>query len=100
MSIAKINFDDFKAEAFGTCEGGHHPDPPIDAYPLLAWSALHPAHGSMVVHTEDGKASVHDIAVAACEIHSVEALAAKFGTTEQHVDQAIRYAVASAPIKS
>jgi hypothetical protein len=92
MPEAKIDQTEVRIKAEGVCAGGDHPDPPLDAYPLLAWTKAHPVHGRMVVHTEDQKASVHDIAVAFAETPSLEAVAAKFGTTVDHADQAVRYA--------
>lgn len=81
-----------KAKAEGTCAGGMHPEPPLDAYPLLAWTKHHPLHGYMVVHTEDQRASVADIAIAHAELGSLEAVASRFGTSVDHADQAVRYA--------
>lgn len=74
--------------------GGKHPDPPLDAYPLLCWAVSHPIHGSKVF-TEDGSASVEAIAMAAAESSNTEAIAAKYGTTPAHVEQAIAYALAA-----
>ena len=45
------------------------------------------------VHTEDGAASVEDVALALIETPDFAALAARFGTSEEHVAQAIAYAV-------
>jgi hypothetical protein len=68
------------------CVGGKHPDPPLDDYPLLAWSGKK-------VHTEDGRATVEDLAVAVAHTPDFAALAARFGTTDEHVAQAVAYAV-------
>jgi hypothetical protein len=92
MSAANIANVDLKIKAEGFCAGGMHPEPPIDAYPLLAWTWNHPVHGNMVVHTEDGRASVHDVAIALAQTPNEEAVAAKFGTTVGHVEQARDYA--------
>src|SRR5271157_1432108 len=75
-----------------TCIGGKHPDPPLDAFPLLAWMVSHPRHGSKVF-TEDGAASVEAIALDAAVTPSYEALAAEHRTTAEHVRQAIEYAI-------
>jgi uncharacterized protein (DUF433 family) len=75
--------------------GGHRPRVPLDhvSYSLLAWTHHgHPKHGHDVF-TEDGKASVTAIAQAAAESPSIDALAAKFGTSRAHVIQALDYAV-------
>jgi uncharacterized protein (DUF433 family) len=77
-----------------SCVGGKHPDPPIDKHPLLCWGVSHPVHGSKVF-TNDQRASVEDIAIAACETPNLDTLAAKFGTTAEHVRQAIDYALAA-----
>jgi hypothetical protein len=94
MSAAQIDISDLKAHGEGFCAGGHHPDPALDAYPLLCWSAAHPRFGEMVVHLSDQKASVHDVATAIAEYQSIDALASRFGTDEAHVSQAIDYAIA------
>lgn len=78
--------EDVVARGEGRCEGGARPDPPIDRYPLLAW-----AGGA--VRTEDGRASVSEIAVAFAETPSLDALAARFGTTPHHAAQAMDYAI-------
>lgn len=73
--------------------GGHHPRVRLDHYPLLAWTHDgHPDHGDDVF-TEDQKASVGSIARAAAESPSIEALADRFGTSRDHVIQALDYAV-------
>jgi hypothetical protein len=74
--------------------GGKHPDPPLDHWPLLAWCPDHAGHGSKVF-TEDGAATVEDIASHACEMADFEALAARFGTTADHAAQAVEYALAA-----
>ncbi len=80
-----------KVTARANSVGGVDPDPPIHDFPLLAWSPTHPVHGD-VVFTEDQRASVHDVAIACAEMPSFAAVAAKFGTTEEHVSQAFHYA--------
>lgn len=94
MPAATIEQVKITAKGEGTCAGGMHPDPPLDAYPLLAWTKHHPVHGYMIVHTEDQKASVADVAIKHAELGSLEAVAAHFGTTLDHADQAVRYAQA------
>jgi hypothetical protein len=95
MPRADIEFEKLKVKGEGFCIGGKHPDPPLDAFPLLAWSQDHPVFGRMTVHTEDGKASVEQIALALCELPDVAALADRFGTSSDHVDQAIAYATSA-----
>lgn len=92
MPDANIDAAEIRAAGTGTCGAGDHPDPPLDAYPLLCWTADHARFGKMVVHTEDQRASVHDVAVAFATNPSAEAVAKQLGTTVEHVDQAIRYA--------
>lgn len=92
MPAADITNQEFQLKGECFCAGGMHPEPPVDRFPLLAWSQHHHAFGKMVVHTEDQKASVHDIAVAFAATPSLEAVAAKFGTSVEHADQAVRYA--------
>jgi len=94
MPTSEIEFPRLKANGTGTCAGGKHPDPPLDYYPLLAWTERHPRFGEMVVHLCDQSASVHDIAVAFAETPSYEAVAARFGTSPVFVEQAVRYATA------
>lgn len=74
----------------GSCTGGTHPDPPIHDYPLLVWVGG-------VVRTEDGRASVEDIARASALSADIHALAARFGTTPEHVMQAVGYAAMARP---
>jgi len=94
MSDSAVNLGTLKCVGTASCIGGKHPDPPLDAFPLLAWMVSHPRHGSKVF-TEDGAASVEAIALDAATTPSYEALAAKHGTTAEHVRQAIEYAVAA-----
>lgn len=94
MSAAEIDVAPLEARAEMYCAGGRHPDPPLDDYPLLAWTEAHPRFGRMVVHLEDQRASVHEVALAFAETPSHEAVASRFGTTEGHVEQAVRYATA------
>jgi hypothetical protein len=72
---------------FGACVGGSRPDPPIDAYPLLVWDGSE-------VKTEDGRATVRDLAMAATGA-SLSVVANRFGTTIDHVLQAVAYATKS-----
>ncbi len=92
MADATAVLPKLKIVGTGSCVGGRHPEPPIDKHPLLCWAVSHPKHGSKVF-TEDGAASVEEIAVAACETPDYAALAARFGTTADHVAQAVDYAV-------
>lgn len=88
-----IDITTLKCTGRGTCDGGVNPGPPLHDFPLLAWK--HDGHHQHVrsVFTEDQKASVPEIATALAGNQSVEALAARFGTTPDHVTQAIQYAV-------
>jgi len=92
VADAKVDLSKVKVSGTADCVGGKHPDPPLDRFPLLAWAVKHPRHGSDVF-TEDGAASVQTIALAACETPDYGALAARFGTTAEHVRQAIDYAL-------
>lgn len=94
--MATANLEAFKGiktrvTARANSVGGVDPDPPLHDFPLLAWMPVHPKHGD-VVFTEDQKASVHDIVIALAETPSFARLAARFGTTEAHVAQAVGYA--------
>ena len=71
-----------------SCAGGEQPDPPLDAYPLLAFV------DSQVI-TEDGAASVEAIGLAVAEMPDLAALADRFGTTHHHIAQALEYALAT-----
>ncbi len=92
MADGKADLARFTITGTGSCVGGKHPDPPLDGFPKLAWMVSHPVHGSKVF-TEDQKASVEDIAIAACETPDYEALASRFGTSAEHISQAVAYAV-------
>jgi len=94
MSQGIVTLTKFVVQGDGSCVGGKHPDPPLDKFPRLAWMVSHPRHGSKVF-TEDQAATVEDIAMTACETPDHEALAARFGTTAEHVRQAIDYALAA-----
>jgi len=94
MADAAIDLGSLKCIGTADCIGGKHPDPPLDAFPLLAWMVSHPRHGSKVF-TEDGAASVEQIGLDAATTPSYEALAVKHGTTAEHVRQAIEYALAA-----
>jgi|SRR5271157_1378994 len=91
---SEISLGSLKCVGAASCIGGKHPDPPLDAFPLLAWMVSHPRHGSKVF-TEDGAASVEAIALDVAAMPSYEALAARHGTTAEHVRQAIEYALAA-----
>lgn len=93
MAGAAIDLANVKVTGSGTCSGGAHHHPPFHDYPLLAWChAGHEVHG-LGVFTEDQKASVEAIAVAVAANPNYEAVAAQFGTTSDHVSQAVDYAI-------
>jgi hypothetical protein len=94
MSVAEIDLGTVHCTGKADCVGGTFPDPPLDKWPLLAWSSGHKAHGKNVF-TEDQAATVEDIAVAACETPNYEALAERFKTSPEHVAQAVDYAFAA-----
>lgn len=73
-----------------SCEGGYDPDSALKLFPYLVYVPGHPVHGDRV-HTEDGKASVEEIGMGACLYPDNESLAAKLGTTPEHVRQALSY---------
>lgn len=91
-SISDKKLDELKVSAHISCEGGIGPPIPIHHYPLLAWMPAHHVHGPSVF-TEDQKVSVADIARAVPESPSFAALADRFGTTVEHVRQALDYAM-------
>lgn len=82
----------------GFCIGGEQPDPPLHDFPLLAWAPNHAKHGANVF-TEDGHATVADIAAALPETMNFAVLAKRFNTTEAHIGQAVAYAVNAGIIK-
>lgn len=94
MADANVDLSTLRCTGDAACVGGKHPDPPLDAWPLLVWCPAHAEHGAKVF-TEDGKASVHDLAVALAECPDLAKLAARFGTSEAHASQAISYALAA-----
>lgn len=71
-------------------EPGSQPVPPIIDFPLLVWS---PLQWGEDVYTEDGKASVAQIVQAMLKLLDFDAVAARFGTTTDHVEQALDYAL-------
>ncbi len=92
MVNADIDFSGLKATGKGTCHGGAHPHPPFHDYPLLAWMHEgHQRHGKLVF-TEDQKASVEEVALAFAAKPDLASVAAQFGTTQEHVRQAVAYA--------
>jgi hypothetical protein len=92
MSSANIAIENLKIKGEAFCIGGRHPEPPLDKYPLLAWLYDHPKFGRMTVFLEDHKASVEQVALALVELHDFDAVAKKFGTSLDHVEQAVKYA--------
>lgn len=98
MAQGKADLHKYEVSGQGSCVGGTHPDPPLDKWPKLAWHPKHPVHGARVI-TEDGVASVEEIASAACETPNLDVLAERFHTSPEHVAQAIDYAVAAKYLK-
>jgi hypothetical protein len=94
MATGTATLGRFAVKGDGSCIGGKHPDPPLDKFPKLAWAVWHPKHGNKVF-TEDQAVTVEDIAIAACEVHDLDVLAARFKTTPEHARQAIEYALAA-----
>ena len=92
MATAEVELNTIRCVGEASCVGGKHPDPPLDAFPLLCWMPRHPAHGADVF-TEDGAASVLQIATAICETPDYAAVAARLNTTPGHVAQAVDYAL-------
>lgn len=70
-------------------ENGTQPDPPIVDFPLLAWA---PSQWGNEVYTEDGKASIDQIVESILKLLDFEAVADRYGTTADHVEQAVAYA--------
>lgn len=100
MMYQDVELTQLKCTGKGTCDGGAKPRPPLHDYPLLAWMhAGHHVHGKSVF-TEDQKASVADIAAALPTTPDLSALAKQFGTTEEHVRQAVAYAVSAGVLAS
>jgi hypothetical protein len=62
----------------------------LDGYPRLVYA---PSYHGPGIRTEDNGTPVADIAAAAAETPDYGALAGRFGTTPEHVAEAIRYAV-------
>jgi hypothetical protein len=65
----------------------------LDGYPLLVYA---PAQHGEGIRTEDVGASVAEICLALAETPDVAAVAVKFRTTPEHVEQALAYAQAMA----
>jgi hypothetical protein len=91
MGVGRIEVAGLTVKGEGSCIGGKHPDPPLDNFPLLCWMPSHPQFGSMVF-LEDGKASVEQVALSIVQLLSYNAVALYFGTTPEHVTQAVTYA--------
>lgn len=86
LIVKKIKFT-------GNCACLHKPGAVrLDGYPLLVHAPS--VHGPGI-RTEDKGVKVEDIAAEFAVNPSHEAVAAKFGTTDAHVADAIRYAVAA-----
>lgn len=85
-----VTLENLKIVGTADCVGGLHPEPPIHDYSLLVYA---PAQYGVGVWTEDGKASVDQISAAIVELLTMEAVAARFGTTVDHVAQAVDYAL-------
>jgi hypothetical protein len=100
MATAQVDFKALIGKGIGFCSGGEHPDPPLDDYPLLAWTKDHPKFGKMVVHLEDQRASVEQIALRFATNPSIDIVASIFQTSLEHVEQALRYAIASSTARS
>ncbi len=64
----------------------------LDGYPHLVYAPIFHGPG---IRTEDKGVKVEDIAAEFAVNPSYEGVAAKFGTTAEHVADAIRYAVAA-----
>jgi hypothetical protein len=92
MPSAQVEFEKLKIKGEAFCIGGQHPTQPIDKYPMLAWLYDHPKFGRMTVFLEDHSASVEQVALALVELHAFDAVAKKFGTSLDHVEQAVKYA--------
>jgi len=65
-------------------------------YPLLVYAPVQHGPG---IRTEDNGSAVHDIAVMSVLLPDVAQLAAHFGTSVEHVRQAIAYAVEAHGLK-
>lgn len=74
----------------GGCEGGFDPHPALRLFPYLSYVPGHPVHGNQV-QTEDGRVSVTELGIASSLITDNQALADKYGTTIEHVRQALSY---------
>jgi hypothetical protein len=61
----------------------------LAGYPLLVYA---PSQHGPGIRTEDNGTPVHDICVAFAEHPHPEAIAERFGTTPDHVAEAVRYA--------
>lgn len=87
MSSVIIAGSSVDASGEGGCASGWQPNPSIDDFPLLV------ASQERGVFTEDGRATVKEIARAYPDDPRFGVLATKFGTSHHHVAQAIQYAV-------
>lgn len=96
MSESESNFVDLilkTVKVSGDVEVLHKPGAvKLDGYPLLVFAPIEHGPG---IRTEDNGTLVSDIATAAAESPDFGQLAAKFGTTEAHVADALKYAVAT-----
>jgi hypothetical protein len=96
MSETESNFLDLilkTVKVSGDVEVLHKPGAvKLDGYPLLTFAPLQ--HGAGI-RTEDNGTPVSDIADAAAASPDLGTLAAKFGTSEAHVADALKYAVAT-----
>src|SRR5271157_4973308 len=88
----QIDLGTLKCVGAASCVGGLALHPLLADYPLLCWSAVDDVHPGKVM-TSVAKATVEAIALDTATTPSYEALAAKHGTTPEHVRQAIEYAI-------
>ncbi len=85
-----LSFSDLPCKGKGECSGGVHVVPPIDEFPLLAWRG-DDAKFDDKVFTSDYAVSVDEIMAALVETSDIRVLASRFGTTKEHVAQAVAY---------
>ncbi len=86
-----FELSELRVEGEASCVGGDQPKPPLDGFPGLCHQAGHPVFGDLVF-TADQRASVLDLATAIATTPDYEAVAGKYNTSADYVDQAVRYA--------
>ena len=90
-STIEVPLATFRCSGKGYCIGGERPPLPMERWPLLSWGVTHPVFGDAVFLC-DQSTTVEQVAMEAASTPDYAVIATRFGTTADHVAQAIDYA--------